>query len=74
MFVIPREARLSVSATDLIRKLIADPQSRLGQGGAEEIKAHPFFAGIDWTNLRRRRAPWVPELQGEADAQHFETF
>eukprot|EP00967_Tisochrysis_lutea_P061423 scaffold78714_cov33-Tisochrysis_lutea.AAC.5 len=23
-------------------------QERLGRGGAEEIKAHPFFASIDW--------------------------
>ena len=42
-FSIPSEANLSLSATDLIKRLIADPNERLGVNGAEEIKAHPFF-------------------------------
>jgi serine/threonine kinase 38 len=50
-FNIPREARLSASATDLLRKMIADPEQRLGRNGAEEIKNHPFFYGVDWDNI-----------------------
>mmetsp|Transcript_13044 Transcript_13044/g.1997 ORF Transcript_13044/g.1997 Transcript_13044/m.1997 type:complete len:80 (+) Transcript_13044:953-1192(+) len=53
-FVIPREARLSISATDLIRKLICESTNRLGVRGASEIKAHPFFAGINWGNIRKK--------------------
>jgi len=45
--VIPPEAKLSKSSIDLIKRLVADPQDRLGIMGVEEIKAHPFFAGID---------------------------
>ena len=34
---------------DLLKKLlIRDPEKRFGSGGAEEIKAHPWFSSIDW--------------------------
>jgi serine/threonine kinase 38 len=58
--VIPHEANLSVSATDLLRKLICDPADRLGRNGAEEIKAHPFFYGIDWNSIGNTQAPNAP--------------
>ena len=45
-FAIPTEANLSVHATDILNKLIADPEVRLGRNGADEIKAHPFFEGF----------------------------
>mmetsp|Transcript_14911 Transcript_14911/g.14940 ORF Transcript_14911/g.14940 Transcript_14911/m.14940 type:complete len:91 (-) Transcript_14911:171-443(-) len=63
--VIPREANLRHSTVDLIRKLVCDAENRLGNRGVEEIKTHPFFAGVDWENIRNTRAPWVPELRNE---------
>ena len=51
-FAIPAEANLSTNATDILNKLIADPEVRLGRNGAEEIKAHPFFEGFDWSDMR----------------------
>ena len=47
-FAIPAEANLSPSSIDLIRRLIAEPSERLGINGVQEIKAHPFFFGVDW--------------------------
>lgn len=52
-------------ARDLIRKLLnRDPLKRLGYGwgGADAIKAHPFFSTIDWARLLRRQMepPWAP--------------
>ena len=29
-------------------RLVCDKEHRLGRGGVEEIKAHPFFDGVDW--------------------------
>jgi hypothetical protein len=31
---------------------VADSKDRLGVNGVEEIMAHPFFAGINWSKLR----------------------
>ena len=31
---------------------------RLGRHGIDEIKAHPFLAGIDWTKLQVRMEMW----------------
>uniref|UniRef100_A0A2P2JRE8 non-specific serine/threonine protein kinase n=1 Tax=Rhizophora mucronata TaxID=61149 RepID=A0A2P2JRE8_RHIMU len=43
---------MSFDAQDLInRLLILDPDQRLGSKGSVEVKAHPFFRGIDWNNL-----------------------
>lgn len=52
-------------ADDLIKKLLArDPEKRLGSGAgdAEEIKAHPWFKGINWDAVfdRRVKPEWIP--------------
>ncbi len=46
------EVDLSPEARDLIGKLLCDSEYRLGRIDSEEIKAHPFFAKINWVNLR----------------------
>ncbi len=60
--VIPPEANLNPAAVDLIKRLITDASERLGINGVSEIKAHPFFAGIDWSKIRAKPAPYVPEV------------
>jgi hypothetical protein len=49
-------AYVSAPAKDIIVKLLnRNPQKRLGTAnGAEEIKAHPFFKGIDWRKVINR--------------------
>jgi protein-serine/threonine kinase len=73
-FNIPREARLSASATDLLRKLIADPGERLGRNGAEEIKNHPFFYGVNWDNVLNTTAPNPPQISSPTDTCNFDQF
>uniref|UniRef100_A0A0E0LWM6 non-specific serine/threonine protein kinase n=1 Tax=Oryza punctata TaxID=4537 RepID=A0A0E0LWM6_ORYPU len=49
--------------TDLISRLLErDPKKRLGyQGGADEVRAHPFFAGVAWDMLEVvSRPPYIP--------------
>ncbi len=33
--------------------------------GVEEIKVHPFFAGVDWKRIREKRSPNIPEVQSK---------
>ncbi|EJD52588.1 kinase-like protein [Auricularia subglabra TFB-10046 SS5] len=40
--------------------------------GAEHIKAHPWFRGIDWENMRKYPAPFRPELRNPEDTRHFD--
>lgn len=61
----PKEANLSRSAIDLLQRLVTDAEGRLGRNGAEEIKKHPWFAGFDWTNVRRMRAPFQPNVTSD---------
>lgn len=38
-----------------------------------EIRAHPFFKGINWQKLHTTKAPFVPEgLRGADDTKYFE--
>lgn len=61
---------MSIEAENLIRKLIASPgiyivnppENRLGSNGVEAIKNHPFFKGVDWNNIRKYTAPFIPEV------------
>ena len=71
---IPSKAKVSHDAQDLIRKLINNSNERLGKRGAAEIKAHPFFKGFNWENVRDTKAPFVPELKSEVDTKYFEVF
>lgn len=61
-FSIPDDAGISEEASDLICKLIADKRIRLGVNGAAEIKAHPFFQGIDWKNIKKTKPFFIPEV------------
>jgi serine/threonine kinase 38 len=69
-FSIPREARLSLPAQDLIRRLIAPAADRAKS--FEELKNHQFFRGVDWENVRNARAPNVPVVRGEMDTSNFD--
>ncbi|XP_052211186.1 uncharacterized protein LOC127814015 isoform X2 [Diospyros lotus] len=70
----PEEAKLSPEAKDLISKLLCSVNQRLGSKGAEEIKAHPFFCGVDWERIYQMEAAFIPEVNDELDTQNFEKF
>ena len=56
--------------------LARDTSERLGGGigGADQIKAHPYFADMDWDLLSQQRLapPYVPVLKSETDLTHFD--
>ena len=63
---------LSARTWDLITRLVADKQQRFN--GFGDIRAHAYFAEVDWPGLRAQRAPFVPELDSETDAGYFDDF
>ncbi|KAJ2802049.1 cytochrome c oxidase subunit 1 [Coemansia guatemalensis] len=72
-------AFFSAASKDLIQRLLtADVSKRLGnlQGEGREVKAHPWFAMIDWDVLVRRQvpAPIVPPHRHPGDTCNFDKY
>ncbi|KAK9762184.1 Serine/threonine-protein kinase [Basidiobolus ranarum] len=67
----PDDVHISPEAEDLIRKFLCDSEHRLGRNGAAEIKAHPYFTGIDWEKLREMPAHFIPILKSITDTSYF---
>ncbi|KAJ6805895.1 serine/threonine-protein kinase 38 isoform X1 [Iris pallida] len=70
----PEDARLTPEARDLICRLLCDVDHRLGSGGADQIKAHPWFRDVIWDKLYEMEAAFKPEVNGELDTQNFLKF
>ncbi|KAI8095061.1 kinase-like domain-containing protein [Gilbertella persicaria] len=53
-----------------------NPERRLGggKGDAQEVKSHPFFAGINWDDMLAKRVapPFLPIVNGRADTSNFD--
>ncbi|RDL42270.1 Protein kinase-like (PK-like) [Venustampulla echinocandica] len=69
----PEDIQLGPEAENLIRSLVCNSENRLGRGGADEIKNHKFFRGVEFDKLRRIRAPFEPKLQSNIDTTYFPT-
>ena len=69
---------MSAEAKNLIVHLLnRNPSKRLGAGagGANEIKAHPFFNDIDWNEILARRVPMPPPRHNyDQFKRQYETF
>ena len=67
--------KVSDEAKSLINKLLEkDPGSRLGREGLEEIKKEPFFYGIyfDDLNKKRNKALFIPEINKNDITNNFD--
>ncbi|KAL1131989.1 hypothetical protein AAG570_011599 [Ranatra chinensis] len=69
---------ISSQAKDLLSGLLVkDPNKRLGGGpyDAEDIKAHPFFSPINWTDLYHKRIqpPFKPQVVSDTDTRYFDS-
>jgi serum/glucocorticoid-regulated kinase 2 len=68
---------LSEQAQSLFEGLLTrDPEKRLGSGatGAQDIKAHAFFSGMDWKKLEARELdpPFKPSVKSEVDTSQID--
>ncbi len=70
----PMPRFFSKHAKDFILKLLNKaPSKRLGAAGANEVKSHPFFEGIKWDDLLKKKipAPFKPNICNELDTTNF---
>jgi len=70
------EMTAHAAASRLVRALLTHrPSHRLGNldGGAADVKAHEWFAGLDWAALEAGQIepPWAPALSGLDDTRFF---
>lgn len=67
------EIEISAEARDLMDRLMAtDPGTRLGAKGADEVKKHAFFAGLDWSTVTTSEASFVPEVTDPESTDYFD--
>lgn len=72
--VFPEDVHLSPEAEDLILRLLTNAENRLGRhNGADDIKRHPFFRGVNWDEIRNVEAPFIPKLRSITDTRFFPT-
>ncbi|KAF2850689.1 serine threonine protein kinase-like protein [Plenodomus tracheiphilus IPT5] len=72
---------ISDEAKDLMNRLMcSDPSQRLGANkddkyasGGEEIKHHPWFAGVNWDDIRDDEASFIPAPENPEDTEYFDT-
>jgi serine/threonine-protein kinase RIM15 len=63
----------SSEARDFMQRLMTlDPMQRLGANGAEEVKAHPFLAGIDWNTVTTSEAAFIPQVTDPESTDYFD--
>lgn len=75
----PNEPAISEPAKDIIRQFCTvDRSKRLGNisGGAQRVKDHPFFQGVNWEDCyyRKYRGPIIPPIRYPGDAQCFDMY
>jgi len=65
-------------SVSILQKLLTrEPENRLGSGpgDAAEVMAHPFFRGINWSDIYERKVdpPFVPRITSETDTSNFDS-
>lgn len=66
--VFPPNRGVPDAAVSFMKRLMCDPKDRMT---FDEIRAHPFFEGVDWSRLRTYRAAFIPQLKGPLDTKYF---
>lgn len=54
------------------RLLDTNPATRLGADGAEEVKNHPLFKGIEWDKVTWKEAAFIPQISDPESTDYFD--
>lgn len=76
--VLEYPGKMDPSAKDFVNRLLdRNPASRIGCGpnGKADIKAHAFFAGLDWDKMAKRQIPppFKPTIKDPKKAECFDS-
>mmetsp|Transcript_39155 Transcript_39155/g.62727 ORF Transcript_39155/g.62727 Transcript_39155/m.62727 type:complete len:88 (-) Transcript_39155:397-660(-) len=52
-------------------RMICDSHKRIDYGDITKLK---FFKSVNWRNIRKSPAPFVPQLSSDIDTRHFDQF
>jgi serine/threonine protein kinase len=64
------EGEISKDCKDLLEGLLhPDPAKRLGANGIAELQNHPFFEGVNWSNISQNEYFYVPGKAPEQPAR-----
>ena len=67
------ELDVSPEARDFMDRLLcSDADRRLGAGGADEVKAHPFLEGMNWADLLSGEVDFVPKISDPESTDYFD--
>ncbi|XP_067875305.1 serine/threonine-protein kinase MRCK alpha [Heterodontus francisci] len=59
-------------ARGFIQNLVCHREERLGRNGVEDLKKHPFFAGIEWDIIDQCEPPFLPIVTNPMDTSNFD--
>ena len=58
---------------DFMQRLMdTNPTTRLGANGADEVKSHPFFEGIEWEKVTSKEAAFIPQISDPESTDYFD--
>ena len=64
---------LSPEVHDFMDRLLCyDPDKRLGAKGAAEVKKHPFLKDVNWADVRKGEAAFIPANQDPENTDYFD--
>jgi len=75
--ILPYPPYIAPNAVAMMKSMMErDPNKRLGGGPGDvsEVKAHAFFADVDWTVVLNREVPvpFKPDLSAAGDVKYFD--
>ncbi|KAF8138465.1 RIM15, signal transduction response regulator [Boletus edulis] len=58
---------------DFMQRLLdTNPATRLGAIGADEVKNHPLFEGIEWDKVTSKEAAFIPQISDPESTDYFD--
>ncbi|CAI9717546.1 citron rho-interacting kinase-like isoform X1 [Octopus vulgaris] len=64
-------SEISKDAVDLLQHLLTEAKYRLNY---QSLLVHPFFASMNWQNIRNEKSPFIPSVSSLDDTSNFDEY